>query len=483
MTAAGGSSRTVESLLAALENDDPQPVYLVSGNLVLAEPAARRLAEGIAERGGAQVDVVRRPGRLGDLLGDLRTFSLFAGCRVLLVVESAIFADHRAAAELIDQVLEETPVSDDTELSRGERAAAGRLLQVLRLFELDPYEGGAAELIARLPGWALEGGQGKGKRKRTKAKVTSAAEELAALLDKARAAGLQGTAESDLAELGDILENGLPPGHSLVLAESTVSGEHPLAASLLRRGAVVGVGHVEGGRRGGWKGLEMLVTELESQTGVGIDRPALTELAERTLHQQDAGRPSRVEAESSGRFAAEYTKLAALAGEGRITEAMVREAVEDRGQEDVWKVLDAIGEGRAADALRRIERLTASAVDDRDALFKLFGLLAAFCRQLTAVSGAMRSAGVQPGETNYARFKSSLAPRLQAETAAGPSPLKGLHPFRLHRAYLAASRMSPEAVADLPWKVLQTELRMKGESRDATSALTALVTELATAAA
>jgi DNA polymerase-3 subunit delta len=479
---------TIDSLLADLGSGPPQPVYLVSGNPVLAEPAARRLAEAIAAAGGAQVDVVRRPGRLGDLLGDLRTFSLFAGCRVLLVIESAMLADHRAAAELVDQVLHEAPEqeaspSGEQELTRPERSAAARLLQVLRLFEIDPYDGGAGELVGRLPAWALEGAGGRGRRKRTKAAVAAARERLAALLEAARAAGLRGTAESDLAELGDILENGLPPGHALVLAESSVSSEHPLTVALAKRGALVALGDVEAGRRGDWTGIEALATQLEHQTGVGIDRPALDELARRTLHQLEPGRASRVDAESSGRFAAEYAKLAAIAGERRIDLPMVQEAVEDRGEEDVWKILDAIGEGRAAEALGRIDRLTAGAADDRAALFGLFGLLAGFCRQLTAVAGAMRATGVEPGVRSYARFKSALAPRLQADTELGPSPLKGLHPFRLHRAYLAASRIRPEALVALPWKVLETELRMKGESRDPATALARLVTELATAAA
>lgn len=474
---------TVESVLAALESEPNEPVYLISGNPVLAEPAAKRLAEALAGRGGAQVEVIRRPTRMSDLLGDVRTFSLFAGCRVMLVVESAMLADHRAAADLLDTVLESVPVSTDEELSRSEHAAAGRLLQVLRLFELDPHEGSAAELVARLPEWALQGGQGSGRRKRTKSRVTELRGELARLLDKARLADLHGSAESDLAELADIVEKGLPPGHALVMAESAVSPDHPLVANLTRRGAFIEMGHVEGGRRGDWKGLDALATQLQGETGVAIDRAALEELALRTLRQLEAGRSARAESDSSARFAAEYRKLAALVGEGRIGVEEVREVVQDRGQEDVWKILDAIGAGKADEALRRIDRLLAAAVDERAALFALFGLLAGFCRQLTAVEGAMKVSGVQPGVQNYGRFKSTLAPRLQVDLEEGDNPLKGLHPFRLHRAYLAASRMSPEVLANLPWKVLQTELRMKGESRDSASALALLVTQLATAVA
>jgi DNA polymerase-3 subunit delta len=475
---------TLDSILASLEGGGDEPVYLISGNLVLSEPAGRKLAEALAARGGAEVEVARRPTRLGELLGDLRTYSLFAGCRVMLVVESALLADRSAAAALVDEVVEVLPTStSDAELDRRERAAAGRLLQVLRLFELDPYAGAPGEIIARLPAWALEGAPKKGRRKRAKGKVEELRGEMARLLEMARLAGLQGTAESDLAELSELLENGLPAGHALVLVESAVSDEHPIVEALRRRRVVLEVGQVESSRRGGWQGVDALSRQLSEETGVTVAPDALDELARRTLRQQDGGRSPRAEADSTARFAAEYRKLASLVGKGRIGVDVVRATVDDRGDEDVWKILDAIGAGRAGEALKRIDRYQAAAEDETASRFALFGLIAGFCRQLTAIEGVMRLHGVPGGVGNYNQFKSSLAPRLQAELeGGGDNPLKGLHPFRLHRAYLAASRLPSDVVARLPWRVLETELRLKGESRDAQSALALLVTELATAA-
>lgn len=475
-------SRALESLLEGLDEGPNEPVYLVSGNPVLAEPAARRLADRLAARGDAEVEVFRRPSRLSDLLGDLRTFSLFAGCRVFLVVESALFADRSAAAELVDQAVEALPVaSDDADLDRPERTAASRLLQVLRLFEIDPYAGAPSDVLAALPTWVYQGAPVKGRRKRGKAKVEELRDGLAPLLEKARRAGLSGAAESDTAEIGAILDDGLPAGHALVMAESAVATDHPLVARLRDHGALVEMGEVESSRRGGWSGLDALAEELTTQTGVGIAPDALAELGRRTLKQGDDGRSPRAEVDSSARFAAEYRKVASWVGEGRIEIEHVRDQVEDRGQEDIWKILDAIGAGQAAEALRRIDRLLAASSDERSAEFMLFGLLASFCRQLTAVSSAVEVAGVSTGVTSYARFKSSLAPQLQGELDGSVSPLEGLHPFRLHRAYLAASRLPDRLVAELPWRVLETELRMKGESRDSRSALDHLVLRLATA--
>ena len=59
------------------------------------------------------------------------------------------------------------------------------------------------------------------------------------------------------------------------------------------------------------------------------------------------------------------------------------------------------------------------------------------------------------------------------------SPLAGLHPFRLHRAYLAASGMDEAYLARLPWRVLETELALKGESGDPAAALGELLAEVA----
>jgi hypothetical protein len=54
-----------------------------------------------------------------------------------------------------------------------------------------------------------------------------------------------------------------------------------------------------------------------------------------------------------------------------------------------------------------------------------------------------------------------------------------MHPFRLHRAYLAAGRL-PRGVAEkLPAWVLETELEIKGESSDPDVALSHLVARLA----
>ncbi|HEX9943379.1 MAG TPA: hypothetical protein VGG03_15275 [Thermoanaerobaculia bacterium] len=481
---------SVETFLSRLtRGGQPPQVCLVQGDLVLAEPAARRIAEVLARAAGlapSAVEVHRRPVSLSPLLQDLRTFSLFATGKALLAVGSAVFADRSAAGELIDDAAEVVPLAvGDRPLAARERQAASRLLQALHLFDLDPRAGAPERVLTDLPAWVLEGGKARrsGGRGRGKKQVEELRAALAGLLEAARREDLEGTAEGDLSELAEVIRGGLPPGHFLVLAESAVAADHPLLGLLAERGAVLAVGRVESDR-GSWQGLELLASELERQTGVGIAPDAATELARRTLRQESDNRgrgTGGVDADSTARFAGEYRKLANLA-EGRIDRKLVEQAVEDRGEEDVWQLLDAIAAGRGGEALDRLHRLLTAAEDPLAARLTFFSLLASFCRQLVAVRGMMRVARVPAGEASYARFKSSHAPALQAEIpTGGKNPLAGLHPFRLHRAYLAACRLPEPLLARLPAELLDTELQLKGESGEADVALARLVARLSQA--
>ncbi len=460
------------------------PVYLIAGDRVLAEPAGLRLASALAERAGCQVETHRRPPRLAPVLGDLRTFALFSSAKVVLAVETGIFADRSAAAAFLDDAAEALPLSGD-DLSPAERRAAIRLLQAVRLFDVDPYRGDPGAVLGQLPDWAFQGAKGAGGRSRGRGKkqVETLRQDLAPLLAAARGAGLEGMGEDEVSELAAVLRDGLPEGHVLVLAESSVAADHPVVATLEERGAILRLTGVESSRDG-WKGLDGLAAELARETGVAIGRDGLEELARRTLRQEAGFGKTGVASDSTARFAAEYRKLANLAqglGRARIDAALVAEAVEDRGEEDVFKILDAVGAGRGAEAADRLRRYLASASDPIGARLSFFGLFAGFCRNLTAVSGMVRAVGVRPGERSYPRFKERLAPALQGDLDGRKSPLAGLHPYRLHRAYLAASGMAEAYLARLPWRVLQTELALKGESGDPEAALAELVAEVAAA--
>lgn len=487
MTKTEGSS--LEAVESAIARGEVGPLYLVAGDRVLAEPAALRLGEALATAAGCTIEVYKRPAELAPLLADLKTYSLFAPAKVVVAVETAVLADAKAAADLVDEALEACPVSveEGVELSERERRSASRLLQTLRLFQLEMASGGASEVIGSLPQWVLEGGKGSGQRRRRRGRrqVEEARLNLVTLLEAARAAGLQGWAESEIGELADVVHRGLPEGHTLVLAESAVAASHPLVDALAAETRYLTVGRVQAAKRGGWQGLDLLVAELCRETGVDMAPDALEELARRTIQTQatKGGLPGSVEADTTARFAAEYRKLATLSITGPIEAQLVESVVEDRGEEDAWKTLDAIGEGRTEEALHRIRRLLAAAADPIAARLSFFSLVAGFGRQLTALSGLMDLLEVSRRPVAYPRFKNQIAPRLQADLPGGrQSPVAGLHPYRLYRAYTVACRIPSARIGALPAKILETELRLKGESSQPDVALTALVCDLAAAA-
>jgi DNA polymerase-3 subunit delta len=473
---------TAENLLRRIVERDPPPVVLVRGDLVLAEPMAQRVAAALAEAAGCAVETHRRPQRLTPILEDLRTYSLFTPAKVLLAVATAVLADRAAAADLLDEAADGLPVGDG-DLSPRARAAASRLLQALRLFGVDPLEDQPEEAMEALPSWALEGGRAlrRGKpRGRGKREAEELRAGLAKLLAAARGAGMSGYAEGDLAELGAIVEGGLPRGHALVLAEESSADEHPIVKALEGLGAVLDAGRVETAKDGSYEGLGALAAELERQTGTRMSSAARDELARRTLRTSGGRGGDSTASDSTARFAAEYRKLADLSGGSTIQTELVEEAVEDRGQEDIWKLLDAIAEGRGGVALERLSRMLRSAEDPLAVRLQFFTVLAGFCRQLTAVGGLLPLAKVKGGEANYNNFKARIAPELQKDLPGGSkSPVAGLHPFRLHRVYLAASRFEAATLMRLPARVLETELRIKGESGEAEAAIYELIAELA----
>jgi DNA polymerase III delta subunit len=477
----------INSALERIERGAVRPLYLVAGDRIVSEPAAARVGQALADRVGCDVDILRRPESLTPALQDLRTFAMFASGKVTVVIESSTLADAATAPSLVDEAIEALPIADaEAALGARERRAAACFLQALRLFQLDPYSGTPAEIVEELPAVALEGGPAvrkKTRRKRSAKQIENARNDLVTLLEAARRADVQGLGESEEEVLAEILRDGLPEGHFLVLGESTWAKSHPVVVALQAADGVIEVGQVSASRKAGWQGLDLVCQELERETGVGIDRAALQELARRTLRMRQGSRggDGAVDAESTARFAAEYRKLVTLGGGKTISRALVAEAIQDRGEEDIWGVLDAVGEGRAGKAIAGIDRLLRGADDVIGMRLSVLSLLAGFCRQLVAVGGMVEASRSVRAERSYPRFKQRVAPALQAELAGGrKNPLAGLHPYRLHRVYLAASRLGASEQRRLQSRVLETEKRLKGNSVAPDAALAVLVADLAT---
>ena len=456
-----------------------QPVYLVHGSRALAEPAGQRLAEALGKALDCTPQTVRRPDEIADVAADLRTFSLFADGKVVAVVESGVFADRATAVTLFEEVRQQLPWAGGADDLHGKaRDAATRLLQILRLFDLDPLALGHERALAGLPEALLAGKGARGAK--SKGAVDELRSGLLPLLQAAVAAGLRGLGDSASSLVADLVRDGLPDRHVLVLIESAVAEEHPVLEALTRREAVVFAGEITAGK-GGFDGLAALASELQRETGAEIDRAALAALARRTLRFEEGFGDGRgVDADSMARFAGEYRKLAALSGGAKIQLALVEQTIEDRGQEDSFQILDAIGDGKAAEALARLARYVGTAEDPLAARLMFFGSLAGFCRRIVAVRGIAAAVRVPAGERSYGRFSTQWAPKLQAQVPGlAKNPLAGMKPFPIFKAYLAAGRIPAATIDTLPARVLETERRLKGDSGDPDAALAALVLALA----
>jgi len=468
---------TVSPLVDAARRDELPAVVLVEGDRVLAEPVAERLAKEIGQLWGVEPRLARHPEDAGELAADLRTLSLFDAGKIVIAVETGWLADKDASVKLLAQALEALPLSGDDELSGRERDAARRLLQVLRLHGIDPEAGEPGEVLASLPAPAFGTGASK------LGAVGEVRAELEPLLVAARTTGLRGAGESERGLVADLVRDGLPPRHLLILVESSVAAKEPLAAQLERAGGRVDAGRLAAGRKGAVDGLDRLVAELERETGVGMRRDATAELSRRTLRGEDVrrgGSQGAIDADSSTRFAAEYRKLAGLTDGTTIDRGLVERNVEDRGEEDVWAILDAIGEGKPQVALAGIRRRVAAADDPLAERLSLFALLAGYAKNLVAVGGALSLTGARRGEPSYPRFKERVAPALQGELPElEVNPIAKLHPYRLHRSYLAASRFDAARLPALLAKVLETERALKGDSSEPDAALATFVAELA----
>ncbi len=394
---------------------------------------------------------------------------------MVVAIDTAILADKAAAASLIDTAVDD-PVSDPTDdLNRRQRWGATRLYTALKMFGIDPFVGTAQDVIAGLPDSALKGASGR----IGAARVNERREQLALLLEAAREQDVEAYTEAVGERLVEVLEKGFPEKHHLILVESTVAEDHPLVEQLEQRDAVIRVGEISADRSGAWAGVDKLARTLAQETGVEVEPAALRALAERTLKRRARDRTGAVDEASAERFAAEYRKLAGLA-EGMIGRELVEGNVADRGDQDVFQILDAVGQGDVRTALQRYTRYQDAAEDPIASRLGFLSQLATFCRHLLWVDVRLQETGIERGVA-YPQFKQRLASKLAAKDGVGE--LAGIHAFRLHKAYLAAGRLRPGQAARLPAKVLLAEQRIKGESRSPDLALEVLVAEVCAALA
>lgn len=420
------------------------------------------------------------PERLESAIADLRTAALFGGGKVHLFVETGLLEAPLSPAELLEQALRSETAG--SEKGEDRRQAALALLRLLRILGIEVENREPTEVIQQIPEatWrAFLASATKGASRMVREAAESA---LAELLAFAQREGLRGLSEDPAGMVLDLLRDGLPTGHWLVLVESQGSLDHPIAATLRSRGALVEIGKIQlNAKRESWSALGPFLERLERETGVVLAREAVEELIRRTLRFEPESL-GVVDSDSLERLEAEYRKLAALDPTGEVRREEVREWVLDRGEEGGFEWLDALVEGRPAEALARLERRLAVAEEPMGERLRLLAQWAGFVRQVWAVGAVAQKLGIPLRPENYVRFRDRIYPRLvEPIPELGFSLLSRSKPYPLYRAFLLACKLPLSSLEALPGRLWQSERRLRGDSEVPEVELASLLGEWAEA--
>ncbi len=473
---------------APAANLGPRPeavsVVVFFGSRSLAEAAAASWIE--ARLSGGLLEFARHVGPefLESAVVDLRTASLFAGGKLHLLIETGVLETPLAPEELLSQALsglESGQVS--TASSESTRQAALVLLRMLRLLGIS-WDGEAPDrVIDRIPD-SVWGAYRRLSGRSVSSSQEAARSKLRSLLEMALQEGLRGLSENAAGMVFDLVQDGLPRGHWLVLVESRGDLRHPLAMALRARGALVEVGQVElDTKRSGLAGFRPLLERLERESGVVMAPEAAEELLRRTVRFKTepwSGASALVDPDSLQRLESEYRKLGSLFPSGELRREDVAQWVVDRGEEGAFEWLDALAEGRTEEALERVERRLSGAAEPGGERLRLLSQLAGLVRQVWAVSSVARRVGVPLRPESFGRFRDRIYPRLlEPVPELGSSPLAGSKPFPLYRAFCLACRLPEGLLERLPARLWRSERRLRGESEAPELELASFVAETA----
>ena len=344
--------------------------------------------------------------------------SLFADGKVVAVVESGVFADRTTAATLFEEIRQQLPWSGGAgQLTGKARDAATRLLQVLRLFDVDPAAVGPERAMAALPGGAARRERRRAVAARRKGRTSrSCAPGSCRCSTPATPRVSSGLGDSAASLVADLVRDGLPDRHALILIESAVAPGPSGAGAAHPPRAVAFAGEITAGKGG-----------LRRPAGAGERARARDRSGNRPHRSRGAGEAnSRVSRRASARAGrSTRTRRRALpastassprsraarrsrppwsnqnskiAGRRTLSRSSTRSATAGRGS------------AREAGALPRQRRRPARGAPD-------------VLRQARRVSAAHRRRPRQSprrcasraASARYGRFSTQLAPKLQGE--------------------------------------------------------------------
>jgi DNA polymerase-3 subunit delta len=452
-TASGGTGRRapagpgdaharLKHLLEEIRAGRPLPAYLCVGDEFLAEQAARELIDALLPEADQGTSLERFSGEAlepAELLGSLRTRSLFGGRKVVAVFAATFLASRESAKDVLGSALQAWEGGDQ---ERGARL----LLRALCAAGVDQEafaDPGWAERLASDPAKILPG----------------IGEDLVKWIPTVREHCLQqGMAIPKLSDVGDLLEaeleKGLAPGTALVLIAPAADQRRRLFKRLEAGGGVLdfAVPVRQGGRR---PPDDVLRRELRARAAAAGKR--LLSDAEGAILER-AGASLRT-------FAEELDKLFTYVGDRALVELRdVEAAFGDRAEAHIFDLTDALGDRNVERALKALHSLLGQGEEPLYLLNILAGAVRGLIPAREALDGPL-AARWQP-DLPFPAFQAKVWQPATADLAGTHPGLAGMHPFRAFRVLSAASRFRLDELTQAMERLFQADYDLKTTGLD-----------------
>ena len=451
--AGGGASRRapagpgdprarLKHLVEEIRAGRPLPAYLCVGDEFLAEEAARELIGALLPESEQGTNLERFAGDALDsaeLLGSLRTRSLFGGRKVVAVFGATFLASRESAKDMLGAAHQAWEGGD-------QEKGARLFLRALSAAGVDQEafaDPGWTDRLASEPAKVLPGVEGN----------------LLKWMAAAREHCLQqGMTVPKVSNVGDLLEadleRGLPTGTTLLLLAPAADQRRRLFKRLEATGGAL---------------------DFSIPLRAGATRPP-DDVLRRELRARAAAAGKRVPPDAEGAileragaslraFAEELDKLFTYLGDRPTVQLEdVEGAFGDRAEAHVFDLTDALGERDVERALKALHSLLGQ---DEEPLY-LLNILAGAVRGLIPAREALDGplADRWQPELPYPAFQARIWEPAKADLAVTHPALAAMHPFRAYRVLTAVSHFRLDELTQAIERLSQADYDLKTTGQD-----------------
>lgn len=426
----GAGGATLDACLSEVAAGKPKPVYLFDGDAFLALRAARAVAHALVPEASRALNLVELDAAASpaEVAAEVATGGLFGGGKVVLVQEPAFLTSREDAAEVFAGAAR--AFADGRQREGARRFLALAAKAGVGVKALQPGPDGklpleTKETLASELGVALD---------------AAAAEFMDAAARYAAERELKVQKGDDAGALDAALQQGLPPGHVLVVAAGKIDGRLPLVKKLAAAGRRVTTALEKEGQ---WDAQRLVLgpvlEALLAGTGKKVDRGGEAALAERV------GEDARV-------LASEVQKLVAYVGDRKVIGAADVEAVVVRVAADPFFALGNALEARdLPQALGVLDRM----LHDGASPFMILGSVASTVRRLVAERERGRRAAGDRRLGSYDEWQRVVLPTVSEEELGGKKP------YGFWMKYQAAMRFGRGELLDGLAELAEADVAMK----------------------